>query len=505
MRPRRSTLAAATACLAILLASPLSAQAAQSISAGHAAFAEGRYDEALRQYRRAQGQGAQACYGRDWCLDELIATVEERRRLGAIAPADTHRIGLIFVTEIRTTHPDGRVTSRRDVTDEHRARWRVHSAFTRQVVEAFSNGGMTLAFDTIDAVFTHPAGGPDTAWYTDQLDIDSIFRRDIDRHDSYVTFSTTIPFGLGLARHFPLVAGVIYGPNRGVAQLNPTYDWTFLLHEWFHGVEFITNIQPAHGYMDSIRTAFPGWSGRTEFDYFRWHFRNTIAPDWSRVSFRKRWPAPSAFSRAAWTELARWYADVPLQRRLEARRIYEASRRLPDSLRIPELERALNISPFYGPALRDFDRVFSRRRPEAHRWSSQLARVDDAELTVPEAAAGYGTVIGTWRPHRMVDGPVELQWDAADVMSAAGNYEVTLYYTSGRGAVQIDWVALLEEGREIARDTHAGWSGSRRDSITYRVTLPEWTERARYRIRARLRVSNGWTHTNGLVMVRRVP
>lgn len=490
-----------------MLATGLDAQQPRRLSpmmTAHLAFAEGRYEEAVRLYRRAADQGASPCVGRDFCMDELIETAEQRRRLGHVAPADTHRIGLIFVNEIHTTYPDGRRERRRDVTDEHRANWRIHSALTRQLIEAFSNGGMTLAFDEIDATFTHPAGGPDTAWYADQLDLERFFRENVNTHDSYVTLSTTIPFGLGLARRYPYVAYVLYGPDRGVVNINSAWDWRFLLHEWFHSVEFIANIQPAHGYMDSIRTAFPGWQGRTEFDYFRWHFRNTLPPDWSRLSYRRRYPGQS-WSREAWHRIAAAYDTIPLERRREARRLFDQARVLRDTARmIAEYERALALSPYLAQSLHALDFIYRWRRPEKHQWSEQLALVQDAEGVVPAAAATYGTAVGSWRPPRMEPQPVELEWDASRVVDASGAYEVTMFYTEGRAAVQIEWVALLEDGREIARDTHAGWSGTRKDSITYRVALPERRSGAHYTLRARLVGAGGHTHTNGLVMVRRL-
>lgn len=497
--------AVATALLAAGLEAQQPGPRPSPLMTAHVAFAEARYEDAVRLYRRTAEPGAQPCVGRDYCLSELIEAVEQRSRLGRVAPADTHRIGLIFVTEIRTTSPDGSVRRRRDVTDEQRANWRIYAAVVRQLIESFSNGGMTLKFDEVDAVFSHSAGGPDTAWYTDQLDLERYFRDNVNNHDSYVTLSTTIPFGLGLARRYPFVAYVLYGPDRGVANINSAWDWTFLLHEWFHAVEFIAGVQPSHGYMDSIRTAFPGWRGRTEFDYFRWHFRTTLAPNWSRLSYRRRFPA-QPWSSEAWSRIAAAYDTIPLERRREARRIFDLARRLADTaLMVAEYERALGLSPHMPQPLYALDFIYRWRRPEKHRWSENLALVQDAEGLVPAAAAAYGTAVGSWRPSRMDHAPVELEWDASRVIDSAGTYEVTMFYTEGRAAVRIQWVTLLEDDREIARDEHPGWSGTRRDSITYRLALPQRSGVGPYAIRARLVGADGHTHTNGLVMVRRVP
>jgi hypothetical protein len=43
------------------------------------------------------------------------------------------------------------------------------------------------------------------------------------------------------------------------------------------------------------------------------------------------------------------------------------------------------------------------------------------------------------------------------------------WYTSGTAALQIQWVALLKDGKELNRDAHEGWSGADKRDLIYRI------------------------------------
>lgn len=268
-------------------------------------------------------------------------------------------------------------------------------------------------------------------------------------------------------------------------------------------MEWIANIQPPHAYRDTLRHRFPEWRGRTEFDYYRWQFQTRLAPNWSRLNHRTRWRLMPG-SQAARERLAALYERIPWEDRQAARSLVdEAQRAANREAAIPLWERALQLSPYEAGALRGLDDVYRWRRPEAHELSERVALLRDADdfLTVADVAP-YGVPVGRWRPHQMRYEGAELEWDASGPIGGAGTYDITMLYTDGRTAARIAWVALLEDGREIARDTHAGWSGTRKDGITYTLALPVHRPGARYAIRARLSGGNA-TDSNGLVLLRR--
>ena len=118
------------------------------------------------------------------------------------------------------------------------------------------------------------------------------------------------------------------------------------------------------------------------------------------------------------------------------------------------------------------------------------------------AVGGAGMGIGEWTPEKLVSSAVELDWDATSCIAGAGDYEVVMLFQKGEHGVAIDWVALLEDGREIARDTHHGWSGYGKDNIVYVLRVPERTATAKYTVRAGIDCHLG-TDSTGQVLVRR--
>ena len=69
----------------------------------------------------------------------------------------------------------------------------------------------------------------------------------------------------------------------------------------------------------------------------------------------------------------------------------------------------------------------------------------------------------------------------------------------GWKAVTIDWAALYENGREVARDGHKGWSGSKKKDIAYRLLLRQRRPGATYTVRARMTTVGGTDSTGSVV------
>jgi hexosaminidase len=68
--------------------------------------------------------------------------------------------------------------------------------------------------------------------------------------------------------------------------------------------------------------------------------------------------------------------------------------------------------------------------------------------------------IGGWKPAQITGQTNLLHWSATRAITAPGKYRLSLNYTGGTNGLTIHWAALLEDGRRISRDTHAGFTGT---------------------------------------------
>jgi hypothetical protein len=482
-------------CLAAVQAGAQERWENEVMRAGHAAFAAGRWDEALEHYRAQQRAGIRMGKVENW-VPELIATVERRRELGAIAPADTHKVGVIFIR---------RIGNRADVTDEQKAQWRTYLASLSRVMETFSSGGWTLAFDEVDAVSAGPLDSV-PAFDPSRLDIER-WLSDHEDYDTFFTFShSTTAFG-GTWR-MTVLPGVLEGPLRGGVNLNPRHDWTFMLHEFFHALQNVGGVTLGHAYRDTLRHRIPEWRGENEFDYYRWQFATRFAPRWSRLNHRNRYVAlPPGVRLPALARIRAVYDTIPMDRRRQGRLLADSARRRRGGAGArPLLERALALSPYQPMALRDINQIeANRQRGVLNLYSERLATLLDAEefVTMGETAPDtLGVVIGVWRPTTISTAGSDLEWDASAHVGGAGTYVVTLWFRGGWRRVRIASVALLENGVEVARDTHDGFSGTRKENVVYRLPLGERRPGAVYTVRARLYGMDG-VDSHGLVFIRR--
>ncbi len=82
-------------------------------------------------------------------------------------------------------------------------------------------------------------------------------------------------------------------------------------------------------------------------------------------------------------------------------------------------------------------------------------------------------------------------------MAGAGEIDVSFRATSGTNALNIAWAALLENGTEIDRDTHAGFAqtnsaaAATTNATIYVLRLPVRNSDATYQINASVQGSGG--------------
>lgn len=104
---------------------------------------------------------------------------------------------------------------------------------------------------------------------------------------------------------------------------------------------------------------------------------------------------------------------------------------------------------------------------------------------------GRGVRIGTWQPKQMSEQGCEIRIDVTGKIPGAGEIVVAWEYKRGAHGVYIDATTLLENGREVARDEHRGWSGASTRHNIYRLKLHKLDPDAKYEIVGKLRSSGG--------------
>ena len=117
-----------------------------------------------------------------------------------------------------------------------------------------------------------------------------------------------------------------------------------------------------------------------------------------------------------------------------------------------------------------------------------------------------GDVVGRWQPQQMRPGEerVTLQWDASGKIKRAGLYGVVLDYEKGQDGVYIQSVVILEDGKEIARDEHLGWTGAADKDNHYRLRVPAVKAGAKYVVQALMYIPDGGTDSAGCVDMTRL-
>jgi hexosaminidase len=140
---------------------------------------------------------------------------------------------------------------------------------------------------------------------------------------------------------------------------------------------------------------------------------------------------------------------------------------------------------------RDFG-DFSKRLDEF------LPRLDAEGIPYYRAAA----TAGKWSPKDVSESWTWIEWDVTALVHKPGPIQFEFSFESGAHGLAIDSALLLEDGREIARDAHAGWAGAGTHDNVYRLTVPEpLGDHAHFVLRAHIR-SDGGTDSHGSVLVR---
>ena len=128
----------------------------------------------------------------------------------------------------------------------------------------------------------------------------------------------------------------------------------------------------------------------------------------------------------------------------------------------------------------------------AARLLENLKRLDVLGVHYYDDPMARAITIGTWQPSdEITTTPKDIDFPLTLYVAAPGTYTVRFEYLEGKGQLQIESVALLENDKEIARDTHPAVAGSRAQANAFELKLDEVKPGAAYTVRAAVHAKEG--------------
>jgi len=484
---------------------------------GHLALAKGEYDKALEYYTKAEDKNWQ----------EIC---EKRKALGQIHPEYTHVILVLYFTKITAIDGLGRLISEPAVTESMKEKCRMWQGALKAWVEVYSGGKWTVEFRGIDVETVYKEGlgikPYSTSFIQNTEDIFKVY----NAIDTYAVVSPSVSPGYGGYGKFEFIPGIFRGRSRGWFQVNCTYhEFNMWLHEFFHVIEKMAKISPAHGFRKDKRKYFPGWKGKTEEEYYTWQFQTTLPKvGWKNLTF-KDFAAQKPLYGNTYTYLHDFYLSLKPEDIINADNYIKEANQFYKSKNSKEgvkrLAKAAALRSFLQDALKRMVDYYSRQTGDYNKvfsYYERVALVDKGpklgplkmELVTPvefdkktgevriTTASVYGTTAGMWIPGNMTTTGTQYEWDVTDKITGPGVYEVTFWYSAGWKAVSIAWAALYNGTQELAKDAHEGFSGNVKKNITYTLEIKKYDKNGKYTVKAVLAGSRG-TDSTGLVFIKR--
>lgn len=315
-------------------------------------------------------------------------------------PDYTYRILLVFLNEVSIDQPgmhNNQLIGKSVLTDQHRNAAVLAFNSLRGYLEAMSRGKFSARFSTVEYPGTISALSlrqddstqppvemhePDTNYASSALW--PLLRNRYQEVDSIVYIwaggSRLASAATGGARTHPLIPWTLASPLRGFIQipghmLLNRYAPVLVMHEFFHTIEQMADIKPAHGYKPKQRDQFPNWKGSGQLDYYRWHFDTTIPgqftakkefkPErgWANLNFSTRYPErplpPDLID-----DLAVQSARIPpADRRMAIDLLQQASaliRAKNDQQALPLLQTAIKLHPAHPGIQLELGKLYER-------------------------------------------------------------------------------------------------------------------------------------------------
>ena len=138
---------------------------------------------------------------------------------------------------------------------------------------------------------------------------------------------------------------------------------------------------------------------------------------------------------------------------------------------------------------RNYDNFLVRVKADEPRLS--FLGVNYRNSSLSDGSEAMGVKIGGWKPEQIKTEASPVDWDVTAKVTAAGKATVSFEYTEGADGIDITSAALLEDGNEISRDAHAGFTGSSPRKPVYHFDVPAPKPGSHYTLRAQIAGSGG--------------
>jgi hexosaminidase len=107
--------------------------------------------------------------------------------------------------------------------------------------------------------------------------------------------------------------------------------------------------------------------------------------------------------------------------------------------------------------------------------------------------------LATWVQTQISTNYQTLEWDiTSSITNSGGEIPLTFCWKTGANGLDVAWAALIENGVEINRDTHAGFTGASPSKPLYVLRLPFKKPATTYLLRASV-AGRGGTNSNGTI------
>jgi len=150
---------------------------------------------------------------------------------------------------------------------------------------------------------------------------------------------------------------------------------------------------------------------------------------------------------------------------------------------------------------KNFGKFKNRMKRQLKRWDIQGIQYAKGETIKLSASDFFNHAkAGNWSPQQTTQDWQQQSFSTAGEIKAANTYEVAFLYSKGAHALDISEVSLLEDGKVVATDKHAGFSGGILKNIVYKLELTSFNKNAKYTLRATTKGSGG-TDSHGEVKI----
>lgn len=147
------------------------------------------------------------------------------------------------------------------------------------------------------------------------------------------------------------------------------------------------------------------------------------------------------------------------------------------------------------PSLKNYDDFLRRMQALALRFD--MLGVNYRKLTPEPMTAAV------WKSGETTQTFTPRTWDVSPAITSPGTYEVTFKYTAGAHRLDMQWAAVLVNGKVANRDSHEGFTGVQTKENVYRIKVDDIPAGAKCELTASIR-SDGGTDSNGEIYIARV-